>query len=298
MSIIRVENVEHTYMEGTPFAAKVLHGVNLEVEEGEVLGIIGAAQSGKSTLIQYLNGLFIPKGAGKVVVDGTDTAAKDADMKSLRQKVGLVFQYPEQQLFRETVGQDVAFGPECLRLPKDEIDKRVRTALQAVGLDPDTFFNRYVFALSGGQKRRVAIAGVLALGPKVMVFDDPTAGLDPRGRLEILDTIVRLHTEQGLTIIFVSNSLEDVFRVVDRVAVLQEGRVATVGTPREVFSDVELLRRTGLGLMQTVEVLDELRTRGWPLETSAIRVEDAAEAIARAFAQRANGKVAGQHGTL
>jgi len=300
-AIIRVENLEHTYMEGTPFSTKALHGVNLEVMEGEILGIVGPAQSGKSTLIQYFNGLFIPKPPGRVVVDGIDTSAKGADMKALRQKVGLVFQYPEQQLFRETVGLDVAFGPECLKLPKDEIAERVRTALRQVGLDPDVFYNRYVFALSGGQKRRAAIAGVLALGPKVMVFDDPTAGLDPRGRQEILDTIASLHARHNLTVVFVSNSLEDVFRLVDRVAVLDRGRVAVVGRPREVFSDVLLLSRVGLGLMQTVEVLEELRRRGWDVDLTAISVEDAAAQIARAYAARSGdrvGKGAGTHGTL
>jgi len=296
MSIITVEKLEHTYMEGTPFAAKVLHGVDLTVEEGEVLGIIGPAQSGKSTLIQYFNGLFIPK-QGRVVVDGIDTAAKGADMKALRQKVGLVFQYPEQQLFRETVGQDVSFGPECLKLPKDEVRERVHKALRQVGLDPEVFYNRYVFALSGGQKRRVAIAGVLALGPKVMVFDDPTAGLDPRGRQEILETIVALHEEHRLTVIFVSNSLEDVFRLVDRVVVLDRGRVAAVGEPREVLSDVAMLDRVGLGRMQTVEVLETLRERGWDVDLRNLGVEDAAREIARAYARRA-GKEAAARGTL
>ncbi len=297
--LITVENLHHTYMEGTPFASKVLHGVDLEVKEGEVLGIIGPAQSGKSTLIQYFNGLFVPKeGCGRVVVDGIDLSAKGADMKALRQKVGLVFQYPEQQLFRETVGLDVSFGPENLKLPKDEVESRVRTALKAVGLDPEIYYYRYVFALSGGQKRRAAIAGVMALNPKVMIFDDPTAGLDPRGRQEILDTIVTLHREQNLTVIFVSNSMEDVFRVVDRVVVLSEGRVAACGAPRDVLADVDMLKRVGLGLMQTVEVLKALRDKGWDVDLHALAVEDAAEEIARAYARRGQGKGAAQRGTL
>lgn len=296
--LITIKNLEHTYMEGTPFATKVLHGVDLEVAEGEVLGIVGPAQSGKSTLIQYLNGLFVPKRTDTVIVDGIDTAAKGADMKALRQKVGLVFQYPEHQLFRETVGQDVAFGPQCLKVPPEETERRVREAIQAVGLDPEVFYNRYIFAMSGGQKRRVAIAGVLALNPKVMVFDDPTAGLDPRGRQEILDTIVNLHKQQGMTVVFVSNSLEDVYRVVDRVVVISGGRVAATGTPLEIFSDVELLLRTDLGMMQTVEVLKELRARGWDLDPRALAVNDAAAEIARVAAHRASGKGATQGGTL
>lgn len=296
--LITIKNLEHTYMEGTPFATKVLHGVDLDVAEGEVLGIVGPAQSGKSTLIQYLNGLFVPKRTDTVIVDGIDTAAKGADMKALRQKVGLVFQYPEHQLFRETVGQDVAFGPQCLKVSPEETERRVREAIQAVGLDPEVFYNRYIFAMSGGQKRRVAIAGVLALNPKVMVFDDPTAGLDPRGRQEILDTIVNLHKQQGMTVVFVSNSLEDVYRVVDRVVVISGGRVAATGTPLEIFSDVELLLRTDLGMMQTVEVLKELRARGWDLDPRALTVNDAAAEIARVAAHRASGKGATQGGTL
>lgn len=296
--LITINNLEHTYMEGTPFESKVLHGVSLEVKEGEVLGIIGPAQSGKSTLIQYFNGLFTPKRSGTVIVDGIDTSAKDADMKALRQKVGLVFQYPEHQLFRETVGKDVAFGPECLKLSKEETERRVREAIKAVGLDPEVFYNRYIFAMSGGQKRRVAVAGVLALNPNVMVFDDPTAGLDPRGRQEILDTIINLHEKQGLTVIFVSNSLEDVFRVVDRVAVISQGRVAATGTPREILSDVALLERTGLGMMQTVEVFKELRDRGWELDPKALAVGEAAEEIARAMRERGTGKGVDQRGTL
>jgi energy-coupling factor transport system ATP-binding protein len=279
--LIRISGLDHTYMEGTPFEQKVLHGVSLEIGQGEVVGIIGPAQSGKSTLIQYFNGLYVPRRTGQVIVDGIDTAAKGVAMKTLRQKVGLVFQYAEHQLFRDVVGKDMAFGPECLKLPPDEVQSRVIAALQAVGLDPDIFYKRYVFALSGGQKRRVAIAGVLALNPKVMVFDDPTAGLDPRGRREILDTIVRLHDEQGLTVVFVSNNFDDVYRVVDRIVVLNSGRVIASGTPEAILSDVALLQQVDLGIMQTVEVLHQLRARGWDVNLSALGVEDAALEIAR-----------------
>jgi energy-coupling factor transport system ATP-binding protein len=296
--LITIRGLEHTYMEGTPFESKVLHGVDLDIQEGEIFGIIGPAQSGKSTIVQYLNGLFIPKKTGQVIVDGIDTAVKGIDMKTLRQKVGLVFQYPEQQLFRETVGKDVAFGPDCLKLSKEETEERVREAISAVGLDLEIFYHRYIFAMSGGQKRRAAIAGVLALRPKVMVFDDPTAGLDPQGRTEILATIDRLHSEQGITVIFVSNSLEDVYRVVDRVAVISEGRVAAVGTPREILSDVGLMNGVGLGMMQTVQVLHHLRTLGWPVEISALGVEEAAREIARIASERGHGKGASRRGTF
>jgi energy-coupling factor transport system ATP-binding protein len=288
--LITVENLEHTYMEGTPFETRVLNGVNLQVEEGEMLGLIGPSQSGKSTLVQYFNGLFVPRGKGRVVVDGIDTSRRGADLKALRQKVGLVFQYPEHQLFKGTVGEDVGFGPRCLGVSVAETGERVNRALAAVGLDPEIFRDRYIFALSGGQKRRAAIAGVLAMNPRVMVFDDPTAGLDPRGRLEILDTIARLHRERGLTVVFVSNSLEDVARLADRVAVLAEGRVVKLGSPVDVFSDVETLGRIGVGTLQTVDVLGRLRRRGWEVRLTALGVEEAAREILRAYRARMAGQ--------
>jgi energy-coupling factor transport system ATP-binding protein len=289
--LITVENLEHTYMVGTPFETKVLHGVDLEVREGEMLGLVGPSQSGKSTLVQYFNGLFVPRGKGRVVVDGIDTSRKGANLKALRQKVGLVFQYPEHQLFKGTVGEDVAFGPRCLGVPPAEVGPRVDAALRAVGLEPEVFRDRYIFALSGGQKRRVAIAGVLAMNPRIMVFDDPTAGLDPRGRVEILDTIARLRREQGLTVVFVSNSLEDVARLADRVAVLAGGRVVRVGRPAEVFSDVDLLTRIGLGTLQTVDVLARLRRKGWDVRCTVLGVEEAAAEIVRVYRCRVAGQV-------
>lgn len=287
--LIEINGLEHTYMEGTPFQQKVLHGVSLAIAPGEIVGIIGPAQSGKSTLIQYFNGLFVPRRTGCVLIDGIDTGVKGVPMKTLRQRVGLVFQYAEHQLFRDTVGKDVAFGPECLKLSEEETRGRVLAALAAVGLDPDIFLKRYVFAMSGGQKRRAAIAGVLALSPKVMVFDDPTAGLDPRGREEILDTIHRLHREQGLTVVFVSNNLDDVYRVVDRLVMLHEGRVVATGTPREILADFDLLSRVDLGAMQTVEVLHALRVRGWDVDLSALGVEEAAQEIVRALDRAGKG---------
>ncbi len=276
--IIQIENLHHTYMEGTPFETKVLHGVNLEVKEGELVAIIGPTRSGKSTLVQYMNALFLPK-TGRVVIDGHDTSKKTVDVRKVRQTVGLVFQYPEHQLFQETVGKDVAFGPKVCGIPKEEIDDRVSEALDAVGLEPKVFKNRYIFALSGGQKRRAAIAGVLALQPKVMVFDDPTAGLDPKGREEILGTIRRVHEKQGLTVILVSNNLEDVARMAKRVVVLSEGKVVLEGSPHEVFSKVEVMRQIGLGLLQTVEIMSRLKERGFNVPLDSLDADETARRI-------------------
>jgi energy-coupling factor transport system ATP-binding protein len=275
---IEVTGLHHTYLDGTPFATKVLHGVDLRVEDGEFVGLIGPTRAGKSTLAQFLNGLFLPR-VGKVVVDGIDTAAKNVDLMLLRQKVGLVFQYPEHQLFAETVGKDIAFGPKNLGLPVDEVKSRVEQALLAVGLDPDIFWDRYIFALSGGQKRRVAIAGVLALQPKVLILDDPTAGLDPRGRDEILGTVRQLHRTTGATILLISGSLEEVAALTDRVVVMDQGRVVADGPTRQIFSQVDLLRSTGLGVLPTVELMHGLRSRGYDVPLDVLTPDEAAAVI-------------------
>lgn len=291
--MIEVQGLEHTYLEGTPFAAKVLHGVDLTVEAGELVGLVGPSQAGKSTLAQYLNGLYVPR-VGRVVVDGTDTRAPGVDLLALRQRVGLVFQYPEHQLFAETVGDDVAFGPRNLGLPPDEVDRRVTAALAVVGLDPEVYRDRYIHALSGGQKRRVAIAGVLALEPKVLILDDPTAGLDPRGRDEILAWISGLHRERAMTILLVSNSLEEVAPVIQRVVVMARGRVVAQGQPGEVFSQVELMQQVGLGLLPTVELMLALRQRGFDVPLGVLSVERAAQVVAELLpAQGRKGGVAG-----
>lgn len=277
---IVVSGLEHTYLRGTPFEAKVLHGVDVEIRDGEFVGLIGATRSGKSTLAQYFNGLFIPH-VGTVVVDGIDTRQKGIDLITLRQQVGMVFQYPEHQLFAETVGRDIAFGPKNMGLPIDEVKNRVERSLLAVGLDPDTYWDRYIFALSGGQKRRVAIAGVLALGPKVLILDDPTAGLDPRGRDEILATIRDLHRNSGATIVLISNSLEDVAPLVERVIVMERGRVVAEGPTRKIFTEIDLLRRVGLGLLPTVELMHALRSRGYDVPLDALSPQEAALALRR-----------------
>lgn len=283
--LISVEGLKHWYMRGTPFEEQVLYGVDMQVLEGEAVALVGPTRSGKSTLIQYFNGLFVPKdpGEGRVVVDGTDTMLKGQALHTLRQKVGLVFQYPEQQLFEETVEKDVGFGPRSLGLDREEVDRRVREALKGVGLDPGEFLDRYIFALSGGQKRRVAIAGVLALRPRVMVFDDPTAGLDVRGREEILETIKRLHDYEGVTVVFVSNTLEDVARIAKRVIVLFRGRVVADGPAREILTDVRLLSGAELDPPQVVEAVARLAEEGWGVRRDVLDVREAAETIYRAW---------------
>lgn len=275
---IQVKGLEHTYLAGTPFAAKALHGVDLRIEDGEFLGLIGPTHAGKSTLSQFLNGLFLPK-TGQVLVDGVDTRAANANLLAIRQKVGVVFQYPEYQLFAETVGKDIAYGPKNLGLPIPEVKQRVERALLDVGLDPDIYWDRYIFALSGGQKRRVAIAGVLALQPKVLILDDPTAGLDPRGREEILNTVRRLHEGSGTTIILISSNLEDVAALAHRVVVMDRGRIVASGPTREIFTQIELMKRIGLGVLPTVALMDGLRARGYQAPLDALTPDEAAAVI-------------------
>ncbi|MGH2820007.1 MAG: ATP-binding cassette domain-containing protein, partial [Actinomycetota bacterium] len=262
MAIIEVQGLEHTYLADTPFASKVLHGVDLTVEEGELVGLIGPSRAGKSTVAQYLNGLLRPR-RGRVVIDGVETASRSVDLRALRQNVGLVFQYPEHQLFAETVGEDVAFGPRNLGLPEDEVRRRVDAALETVSLEPAEFRDRYIHALSGGQMRRAAIAGVLALQPKVLILDDPIAGLDPRGRDDILGWIKQLHERENLTIVLISNSLEEIAPLLERVVVMSGGRVVASGAPGRVFADVDLMREVGLGLLPTVELMVKLRDKGY-----------------------------------
>ncbi|MHB1651604.1 MAG: energy-coupling factor transporter ATPase [Desulfitobacteriaceae bacterium] len=275
---IIVKDLEHTYMEGTPFANKVLHGVSMTVNDGELLGLIGPSRSGKSTLIQYFNGLFIPE-KGQVAVDSVDTRENRRNLKPLRQKVGLVFQYPEHQLFEETVSKDVGFGPRNLGLGEKEIIRRVWNSLEAVGMEPKTYWNRYTFALSGGQKRRVAIAGVLAMQPKILVLDDPTAGLDPRGREEILRVVQGLHRDLGVTIVFISNNMEDIARLAQRVVCLAEGKVLLEGEPAEVFTQVELLQSMGLGILPTISIMRKLHDRGLNVPLNTLSVEETVEAL-------------------
>ena len=286
MSLVEVRALHHTFLAGTPFASTVLHGVDLDVDAGELLGIVGPSQAGKSTLAQFLNGLLTPQ-RGSVVVDGVDTGRRGADLGGLRRRVGLVFQYPEHQLFAETVGDDVAFGPTNLGLGTDEIDARVDAALEAVALDPSVYRDRYVTALSGGQKRRAAIAGVLALEPEILVLDDPIAGLDPRGRDDILGWVRRLHADRGLTVVLISNSLEEIAPLLQRVVVLAGGRIVASGEPGEVFADADLLRSLGLGSLPTVELMAAVRAGGLNVPLGVLDVDEAARVLAEALSARA-----------
>ena len=254
-----------------------LNDVSLEIGKGEFIGLVGHTGSGKSTLIQHLDGL-IRATSGTVYYDGENIYDEHYPMRQLRGKVGLVFQYPEHQLFEADVFTDVCFGPKNLNLPKEEIEARAREALEAVGLD-ESYYDNSPFELSGGQKRRVAIAGVLAMKPEVLVLDEPTAGLDPKGREEILDELKKLHEEQGITIVLVSHSMEDVARYAKRVLVMDHGKVMFDGTPHEVFSHRKELEAIGLGVPQVTKVMEKLMAAGVPVKTGAITVEEAKAAI-------------------
>ncbi len=277
---IRLENVFFSYLEGTPTSQAALRNVSLEIEDGEFVGLIGPTGSGKSTLIQHFNGLLKPD-SGKVYVDGVDLTLKDTQLRLIRQKVGMVFQYPEHQLFGETVLEDVGFGPRNGGLSEEEIVKRVREALAYVGLDYEVLKDQSPFELSGGQKRRVAIAGVLAMRPSVLVLDEPTAGLDPAGREEILAEIKQLHDEGGITVVLVTHSMEDVARFADRLIVMEQGTIALDGTPLEVFGQAGRLKDMGLGVPEITELMYELKAHGLDVDTEILTVAEAEAEIIR-----------------
>lgn len=279
-----VEKLTHVYLPGTPLEVTALEDIDLEVRDGEFLAIIGPTGSGKSTLIQHFNGLLRPT-RGRVVVNGLDLSDRRTNLREVRRQVGLVFQYPEQQLFEETVGADVAFGPRNLGFPPEEVKRRVEEALLMVGLDLD-LLDRSPFELSGGQMRRVAMAGVLAMGPRILVLDEPTAGLDPRGREEILGQVRELHRAYGLTVVLVSHQMEEVARLATRVAVLRRGRLEATGTPREIFSRAEMLEEAGLGVPAVTRLMRLLRQRGWQVREDVVTVEEAEAELARACASR------------
>lgn len=270
---VEIKNLTHVYMKDTIFQHKALNDVSLTIEDGEFIGLIGHTGSGKSTLIQHLNALLKPS-SGNIVIDGIDITAKGVTLKKIRQTVGLVFQYPEHQLFEETVYKDVAFGPINLGLPKEEIDLRVKEALMLVGLDYDKLKDVSPFELSGGQKRRVAIAGVLAMKPKVLILDEPTAGLDPKGRDEILGEIKRLHQLQKLTVVLVSHSMEDIANLVDRIVVMSKGKIVLTDTPRNVFKQAEMLKGIGLDVPQVTNLVNELNKKGLEIK-DCISVDEA-----------------------
>lgn len=277
-AILSVKNLTHIYMKGTPLEHQALFGVDVEVREGECIAIIGHTGCGKSTLIQHFNGLQLPQ-SGNIVIDGMDLSKPKLDVKSLRRKVGLVFQNPEDQIFEKLIGDDIAYGPLKMGLPMKEVVERVRWAMDMVGLDFEEMKDRATFALSGGQKRKVALAGILALKPKIIVLDEPTAGLDPYSRNELLARIKRLNREEQVTVIFVSHNMEEVAFMADRVYVMAGGKVVHSGTPREIFSNKALLRDHHIGMPESVEILHELQDQGFAVNTSAFEVQEAAREI-------------------
>jgi energy-coupling factor transport system ATP-binding protein len=282
---IRTENIKYVYSEGTPFRTLALEDVNITINQGEFVGIIGHTGSGKSTLIQLFNGLEFPT-EGKIEVDGTAVGEDKKKLKLIRQRVGLVFQYPEYQLFEETVEKDVAFGPMNLDLAKKEVDFRVKKALESVGFNYDKIKDASPFDLSGGQKRRVAIAGVLAMKPDYLILDEPTAGLDPAGRNEIFEQIKKLHEKSKVTVVLVSHSMEDIAKLVDRVIVLSKGKVHMQGSPKEIYSQAEELEKIGLGIPQIASIVKELRKRGFNIKPDILTVEEAKAEILKEVRRR------------
>ncbi len=280
--IIQVRDLHHTYLLGTPLEAVALRGVNMEVGEGEIVAIIGPTGCGKSTLVQHFNGLIRPQ-KGEVVVAGHDLSDEKVDMKALRRQVGLIFQSPEQQLFEQYVGDDIAFGPRNFGLDKEEVRRRVKKAMEMVGLSFEGFKDRLTFSLSGGEMRKVAIAGVLALEPKILVFDEPTSGLDPATSRDFLAKIRELHDREGITIILVSHNMEDVAQLADRIYVIVGGRSVLEGTPRQIFSQPELLRAYGLDVPQITQVMHSLRSRGRQVQGDLLTMAEAEEEICRYF---------------
>ena len=278
MSII-VDKVNYVYSEGTAYEIKALSDINLKIEDGEFIGIIGHTGSGKSTLIQHLNGL-IKATSGTIYFHGQDIYDKDFDLRELRNRVGLVFQYPEHQLFETTIFDDVCFGPMNQGLTKEEAGLRAFEALKSVGI-PEELYYQSPFDLSGGQKRRVAIAGVLAMKPEVLILDEPTAGLDPGGRDEILDLITRMHRERGMTVILVSHSMEDVAKYVKRIIVMNQGRVMFDDVPKEVFKHYKELETIGLAAPQVTYLMHELRGKGLPVSTDVTTVAEARAELLR-----------------
>ena len=281
MSSIILDKVNYSYSEGTAYQIQALKDINLKIEEGQFIGIIGHTGSGKSTLTQLLNGLLRAT-SGHIYVDGEDIYDEDYDMKKLRNKVGLVFQYPDHQLFETTNFEDVCFGPKNQGLDRKEVELRAFEALQNVGF-PENLYYQPPFDLSGGQKRRVAIAGVLAMKPQVLILDEPTAGLDPAGRDEILGLVSKMHKELGITIILVSHSMEDVAEYVERLIVMNQGEVMYDGTPKEVYAHYKELEAVGLAAPQVTYLMNELAEKGLPVDTGATTVKEAAQSILAAL---------------
>lgn len=278
--LIKVEKLRHTYMKTTPFENVALRGVSMEVHDGEVVGIIGHTGAGKTTLVQHFNGLMLPQ-KGKVIIEGEDLSKKNVDIRTIRRKIGLIFQYAERQLFKDIVADDIAFGPKQYGLSKEEISDRVKWAMEMVELDFEKFKDRYTFSLSGGEMRRVAIAGILALRPKVLVLDESTTGLDPQGKNYIIKRIKNWHEKEGLTLVFVSPNMEDIVQLVDRIYVMSEGKIVMSGTTREIFSNKQTLLEYGLGIPQVTEVMHGLKESEKSVDTGVLTVDEAEKEIRR-----------------
>jgi energy-coupling factor transport system ATP-binding protein len=276
---IKVENLSFVYNEGTPYATVALNNVTFEIQDEEFVGIIGHTGSGKSTLIQHLNGLLKPT-SGKIYINGVGITDKKVSLKDVRKEVGLVFQYPEYQLFEETIFKDIAFGPTNLGLSEEEIEKRVYEAMDIVGISRE-LADKSPFEVSGGQKRRIAIAGILAMKPKILILDEPTAGLDPKGKEEILNKIKEIHDKYKMITILVSHSMEDIARFADKIIVMNKGRIEVIGTPREVFREAEKLEKIGLGVPQITSLARELQKKGVAIPEDILTIEEAKEYIVR-----------------
>ncbi|MBU4349022.1 energy-coupling factor transporter ATPase [bacterium] len=283
---IHLENLCFTYSLGMPFETEVLKNINLEIDKDEFIGLIGHTGCGKTTLIQHFNGLLTPT-SGKIYVEGVDLNKKGVNLKLIRQKIGLVFQYPENQLFEETIDQEVAFGPRKLGLPEGKIEKRVREALKMVDLDYNLYAERSPFSLSGGEMRRVALASILSIRPKMLILDEPTANLDPRGRDNILSEIKKIHNNFGMGVVLVSHNMEKVAETVDRLLVMHRGEIIIDGAPQEIFEKhANDLVEVGLGLPQVTECMHKLKEKGKDVYTGVLTVDDAEREILKKTIKR------------
>ena len=279
---VKVENLTHIYNEGLPHESVAVQDVSFSIEVGQIAGIIGHTGSGKSTLVQHLNGLIKPK-TGSIYIDGENICDGKTVMREIRKKVGLVFQYPEYQLFEETVFKDVAFGPKNIGLADEELEDRVREAIELVGLDYEQIKDKSPFDLSGGQKRRVAIAGVIAMKPKVLILDEPTAGLDPKAHRDVLDMIIRVHEHENNITIMVSHNMEDIASMCDKVIVMDRAHAVMEGTPEEVFARRAELKQMGLAAPPVTELIDMLNDRGFKLDGNILTRDKAVEEIYKAI---------------
>lgn len=284
---ISIENLTHIYMKGSPFEKKALDDVSIKINDGEFVALIGHTGSGKSTLIQHINGLLKPD-SGKILINDIDLTSKNTKLSEIRKRVGLVFQYPEYQLFEETIEKDIAFGPKNLGLSEEEIRNRVKRAMKMVGLDYETYKDKSPFDLSGGQKRRVAIAGVVAMEPNVLILDEPTAGLDPRGRDDILSQVKLLHKEYKMTVILVSHSMEDVAKVAERILVMHRGKCILDGKPENIFKEVDTLESVGLAVPQVTYLMRALKEKGFDISKDAFTIEQAKNEILKILRRAKN----------